>query len=862
MTCKNGHKDILKYLMPTSSNSLSIRDEDGNTLIHITCLYGQFSCFEYLVQIEQLSPIDLRNNNQQTPLHLACIKGNLAIVEYLLSRKLCKPNTCDCNGLTPMAYALDNVPLIRVLIMYGANPIGAKSFRLVSTLKNPLKNCTSMFVVGDHSAGKTTLVEALKRTKTFKSRLLNISPVISSVPPNTTGICPHEFENKKFGRVVFYDFAGHREFHSSHSVIFSRMKYSSIVILVVDLQNTKSEIENSIFYWCTILENSMTEQDKTIPLIIVGSHADVLESKHENPEEFVHQFKELVLQHGLRIFKLISFIPINCRVPDSSASKQLRKHLQDLCTPSEKLSSLSYNVHCLYLFLLKNFQQDGIVYLQALLQRIRKAVSDESTEWNHELALVLPQTIQHLEEMCEALDEHGHILLLKLPNTKCIVLDKERILHEVNGTIFAPVEFKEHVDLICSTGVVPFHKIRDTFVKWDPQVIIQFLSQMELCHQISDSSILEMIQFQDTYQTIHTTDLPKPLCEPYLFFPSLVQVQAPINIWRTDVTDFPFYFGWTVCTNDSKEFLLPRFQVSLIVRIAFSFALALEPPHTYQDNPSLQRKCSIWKNGIYWGSRSGMEALVEISENCHAVVLMVRTSSISSEFLHMRSSLITLIRETLHEFCPLIAASESFVAPNELKEYPLQPHHNLTLFSVKEVSSAIITGMPAVVSKNGTTVSVNDLLLYEVYSQLPIETLTKLFLSEGSLVNDILLMDISKAFLSMKIEVFALFKEFISQEAQCKNPLHTRDDILAMLNVWRIGTDDKTCKSLRCILDRWSVFAGVGCRIFVSLLCNRELQCTTIFSIDSWPWPSAIVTASPFPSYVPYYALPDCLPYT
>ena len=113
---------------------------------------------------------------------------------------------------------------------------------------------TRMFVIGNPGAGKSSLVETLKR----EGRLDSFRKVSSSsVPLHTAGIVPTIYLSKKYGRVLFYDFAGDAEYYSSHAAILeniaSSRKGDNIFIIVIDLreENTKSILH----YWHSFIHH-------------------------------------------------------------------------------------------------------------------------------------------------------------------------------------------------------------------------------------------------------------------------------------------------------------------------------------------------------------------------------------------------------------------------------------------------------------------------------------------------------------------------------------------------------------------------------------------------------------------------------
>ena len=258
-------------------------------------------------------------------------------------------------------------------------------------------------------------------------------------------------------------------------------------------------------------------------------------------------------------------------------------------------------------------------------------------------------------EVCEQLSQRGNILFMKNkenPENSWIVLDKLVLLAQVNGVIFAPEGFKEHQkDLSTSTGVVPLSKLAPLFPNIDSDMITQFLCHLEFCQEIKDVPLSALLPTGE--QSSVTAG------ERYFFFPGLVRLDTPQHVIASSDSIPKYNSGWVLQCSKVEQFFSTQFLQVLLLRLAFLFALAPTDSQT-TDHLTLHRKCSVWKNGIYWVNRSGGEAIVEVN-SLRQVVLIVRSKLETVELVRLRSSVINTVIKAKEEFCSKVAVRESLI---------------------------------------------------------------------------------------------------------------------------------------------------------------------------------------------------------
>ena len=808
---------VTHYLLSEAKCDPNIRNVDDKTLVQLLLPFIirnwlDTKCIDLikaLISTKKWDPNCSCDSNGDTALHLSTRHHRPTIVHFLLSQTPCNPNVTNNVGETPLQVVSNSTSsIINDLIRHGANPDNVyKSFGKSVGLTKPLVPPVKVFIIGNSGVGKSTLTEALKIETSFLVRRRSRSRV-SSVNEKTAGIIPHEFESKLYGSVIFYDFAGHKEFYNSHIAILQNVIKSSspIFLIVVNFNNSKEEIQHNIQVWLSFIDDNCTVTHCKPHIIIIGSHADIALNRGEDPNLTVSQMTNNIQEISQDMaLEYIGMYPIDCRYPESASMAELRSCLNNSCKSLRISDTISFNTHCFHVFLLDKFRKSVAVTINTLQMEIEKTTN------NKEKGVVnyLPDSASALSLVCDELNDRGHILFLKkLDNLEksWVIIDKAALLSNVTGTIFAPNDFKEHCQIAESTGVVPLSRLTETFPEYKSELLIGVLTHLEYCHEINDDELQELIsKHREGLNNTNTTESGKNC---YFLFPGLITLNAPKGLWKQNHI-LKYHCFWTMNCCHQTQFFSSRFTQVLLLRLAFTFSLIKKEVNP--SIPALQRECSIWKNGIFWGEIFGMEIIVEIYSK--KVILLMRCQQ--ENLIHsiaQRSSIIQKIIHCAHDFCSNIKTVESFINPSEAIEFPLKsPVSSETpQFSLQKIAEAIVKSTdydsPTVVSSIGT-ISLDYLLIFEPYAELGMAAL-KLYYTCGSdgekVISDDFLELLSHKFIKKATLFIEIFK---SRSALSHLSSSTSEDLFTLLQTWRDECNG-TYKCLKQKLDQFSVFAG------------------------------------------------------
>ena len=490
---------------------------------------------------------------------------------------------------------------------------------------------------------------------------------------------------------MLYDLAGHHSYYSSHSSLLEAISISSpsTFLMLVDISaSTIMEITAQMYYWLAMINNVCHKCPQPSSVIVVGTHADMVKIDYEMAvSEEINKSAQMKRFFKKHIFE--QFIALN--ITDHSDS--LKSFLSLLDWVNEKVQkrspAISVSNHLMYAFLsdkVESSYQEALPlsYLLSLLEK--------------EEPRVLPTEKSEIVTLLTTLAGKGFIVFLHTDSDSWIVLDQRTLLEKVNGALFAPSFFKQHLHIASNTGIIPLEVIKDQFPNHNTAMIVQFLIQLELCQHIS-------------LEHVNTNMAPKnPSSSDLLFFPPLISEERP-HFESGDISTPERCFGWLLSTDGIHQFFPNRFLHTLILKLAYELCL---PDKHRTINPDIKNiQCKVWRCGISWNSVNGVSTVLELMKQSQDLFLVMSfpDSSVLNELLPVLKT----IRNTLSQFCPSIASTEYIVDPSKASSVFTQNccMSSLTRIQLSHLADAIKSGQSSVVDINNKVVDLNNWISVE-----------------------------------------------------------------------------------------------------------------------------------------------------
>ena len=666
-------------------------------------------------------------------------------------------------------------------------------------------------------AGKSSMVQALQSNPDLSS-LIGRFQRVKGVRPLTAGIDSITCNSNEFGNVVIYDFAGQREFLTSHAAFLqnSSSQLAGIFIVVTNIARSESGICHSLQYWVSFIVECCAHSNITPHIIIVGSHKDQLGRGDIDKKRLLLK-RILFSKHDINHF----YIPkgtvcLNCTKPVSPGLNILRHYLKESCNSiREHAEKIDQRCYVLHRYVWNIYTSVGVQ--GCTLESISKGLEGNS--------YFLPSNPTELLPLFRTLHDKGQVLLLRNNQNlgkSWVITDIAAMLETVIGSIFAPHNFPTHISL-GSTGIVARSRIRQVFPEFNSDMIIGFLEHFEFCHRVEQSwiSLSELEQ-----------SLTEKTDDEFYLFPALVTSERPLQ----ESQKCSYHCGWLMHSSVEDQFLTTRFLHVLLLRIAFLFSQPQDYTtlsSTKAEGPAVRRKCKIWKNGINWHDANGVSTLFEVRDLKTVVLSMACMDHSRIHCVRLRSQLIQTILKSKDEFCPRLLTEEFIVDVADdslLQAVDERPSHSINYLS-RRISAGSANDNPdlTLINQDGSQGKrISELLYFEPYALPTHDVIAKLFAKQNAKQTvshafitelaqwiypscDALLQVLkpSPQLLNKKCEdINDSLGESIKQQLMCEH----------IVEAWvEQQRSSATYRKLRRQLDRYSIFCG---RNPLNLVCT------------------------------------------
>ena len=559
--CAVGHIGVVKYLInECNCDPMATASSSKWTVLHYAADNGSTDLIKYLIN-ECNCDLMACTEDGQTPLHLAAGRGCSAVVELLLSTGKCDPLARDNEGHTPLQEARRHTRFI------------FQKFGQIKT-SHPVDSYVNVLLLGNPGAGKSTLSHVITDTATG-SIVLGTFRNVKGVEPCTAGIIPYKLQHKTLGNIILHDFAGHSEYYSSHSAVIENLLQGSGGVFLIVVNILEKGAVKQLHQWLTVVRNEEQKALDQCHVIVVVSHVDEISDPAERRKR-KEEMQEIIGKER-SIF-------IDCRKLGGSGVDSFFKKLSSACKSIHSTSGRNLSLYCHMMYGLLEERKENILTLSDVMS----AAKDNDSH-------VLPSKREEVLDVLLSLDSIGLIKVLKSENKVWVIVNKGILLSDLDGILFAPKTFKEHVDIASNTGIVSVSGLTRLFPDYDPDMLICFLKNMELCQEMNPSFLRMTNLHQLTVGEIEEEEgETEGRGERLLFFPCLFYCDRPDKMISQ-----VYQFGWCLQCTGEHHFFPPRYFHILSLHLAYKLA---QP----QVKDKLSRHCTFWKNGLYWCNSYGV----------------------------------------------------------------------------------------------------------------------------------------------------------------------------------------------------------------------------------------------------------------
>ena len=410
-------------------------------------------------------------------------------------------------------------------------------------------------------------------------------------------------------------------------------------------------------------------------LIVIGSHADKIKQTLQ---------QQTITDIQCWFLKEIASTPtvhlLDCRLYSSENLQFFIEALARLCTSIRTKQRPAISLYCnfLYSILEAKASENNVLSLENLMALCDKA-RQEGVPLPDDVILLL-----------KTLHSCGLIVYLedKEDSTRSwVVVNKEILLSEVDGILFAPSDFIEHRNIASNTGIISSGALQQLFPHYSSNMLVAFLKSMKLCNELDE------ILLKVTNLKLKESDIFYASCSQLLFFPALIAEKRPVHIKKV------FQIGWCLTFTLGHSFSI-RFLHILLLHLAYQYSQSVSSASPLSP-PGLERQCSLWTNRIHWYNDDGVETLVEqVEDNQSVIMLMNCQEGAEEDMIQLHCDLTKTIIHLQQEYCPILQCREYLLAPKQ--EYPIDKPSKMPRYDMEQLRDRISQGKRSILCVDAT----------------------------------------------------------------------------------------------------------------------------------------------------------------
>ena len=294
----------------------------------------------------------------------------------------------------------------------------------------------------------------------------------------------------------------------------------------------------------------------------------------------------------------------------------------------------------------------------------------------------LPKEIEPLHNILSELHDIGVLLLLgSHTDDNCyVVLKSSKLTNEVHKLLFSQSaisslndKYKGAHGYSFNIGILPDSVLKEIL---PPYISKQCLTYLQYCQEITSADI-------SAFPSLTQCD---PACQSFMFFPALCSVDKS-SVSLSSSCDLTYTCAWLAHCSGDCDYFPSRFLHVLLLRLVFQFTLSFPSESQRQgsspDSSHFQRGCTMWKTGVHWLMREGVECMVELVDGCQGVVVTTKSEQDTAEnCVSVFNKIISCVMQAKTEFCHNISPHFFLLDSTNEKDY-LNPDNQFVMSDVE-----------------------------------------------------------------------------------------------------------------------------------------------------------------------------------